>query len=124
MNSKLSMAMRLILGLVMAVFGLNKFFMFLEMPPPPESAGAFFGAMAATGFMFGLIGFVETVAGVLLLLNKATKFALLMLFPISIGILLFHLFLDPAGGIMGYVLVLFNILLIYDNWDGYKSLFD
>ncbi|MDA8596626.1 DoxX family membrane protein [Flavobacteriaceae bacterium] len=124
MNSKLSMVLRLLLGLVMLVFGLNKFLLFIEMPAPPDDAGAFYGAMAATGYLFSLVAITEIAVGVMLLLDKWSNFALVLIAPVSVNIVLFHIFLDPMGGMVGFLLAIINILLIWDRWDAYKSLFN
>ena len=54
---------RVFLGLAFVVFGLNGFLQFIPMPAPPEKAGAFLGALAATGYMFPLIKGTELFAG-------------------------------------------------------------
>ena len=53
---------RIVLGLIFFAFGLNYFLHFIPMPEemPPE-AGAFMGALAATGYMFYLIKVTEIV---------------------------------------------------------------
>jgi putative oxidoreductase len=53
---------------------------------------------------------VEIVIGIFLLLNKWVAFSLIVLVPISVNILLFHLFLDIPG-ISGALLVavIFNV---------------
>jgi putative oxidoreductase len=49
LKEKLPTASRIALGLIFTVFGLNGFFGFIPQPPPPEAAGAFAGALAASG---------------------------------------------------------------------------
>ena len=90
-------AARVLLGLVFFVFGLNGFLQFIPQPPPPENAGAFLGALAATGYMFPLIKGVEVVAGALLLANRFSPLALALLAPNVVNIVLFHSVLAPAG---------------------------
>ena len=48
-------AARLFLGLVFTVFGLNFFLHFIPTPPPPPRAGAFAGALFASGYLFPLL---------------------------------------------------------------------
>ena len=95
---------RIALGLMFVVFGLNGFLQFMPQPPVPEPAGAFLGALAATGYMFPLIKAVEIVAGALLLSRTAIPFALVLLAPIIVNIALFHTVLAPSYG-MAIVLV-------------------
>jgi putative oxidoreductase len=90
-------AARLFLGLVFTVFGLNFFLHFLPTPPHPAKAGAFAGALFASGYLFPLLKVTEVAMGVLLLSNRFVPLALAVLAPVIVNILGFHLFLAPAG---------------------------
>lgn len=105
-TAKLPTVARLFLGLVFTVFGLNGFLNFLPMPQIPEAAGAFLGALGATGYMFPLIKATEVVAGVLLLSNRFVPLALTLLAPVVVNIALFHAVLDaPQSMVMPVILV-------------------
>ncbi len=123
MNSKVTTALRIILGLLLIVFGANKFFMFMPSPELPEAAAEFMGALGKTGYMFYLIGAVEVVAGLLLVLKKWVPFALILFAPVAVNILLFHLKLDIANIGPGILISILTVILIYANWNHYKSLF-
>ena len=92
-------AARTLLGALFMVFGLNGFLGFLPAPEIPAPAGAFFVALAGTGYMLPLIKGTEIVAGLALLSGRAVPLALTVLAPITVNILLFHLFLAPGLGI-------------------------
>ena len=124
MNAKLSMILRILLGLVLVIFGANKFFNFMPAMEMPEAAGKFMGAMMATGYMLKLVGATEVVVGLLLITKKWMPFALVVLAPISVNMVFFHLALAPAGIGPAAIVTIINILLIYDNWDKYKGLFE
>lgn len=123
MNSKLTMVLRLLTGLIFVVFGVNKFAGFMPNPELPEAAGSFIGALIGTGYMWQTMGVIYIVAGLLLLINKAVPFALLLLAPMVVNIFLFHAVLAPAGlvGPSGLVVILL-ILLFYGYWDRFKGL--
>lgn len=123
MNSKLSMVLRIFLGLLLVVFGANKFLGFMPAMELPAPAGNLMGAMMESGYLFKLIGATEIVVGLLLLVKKWVPLALVVLAPISVNIVFFHLFLAPEGIAPAAVVALLNIVLIYANWDRYKSLF-
>jgi hypothetical protein len=59
----------------------------------------FIDALKATGYMWELIAVVITVGGLSLLLGRFVPLALIVLAPISLNILLIHLFNPSAGGI-------------------------
>jgi uncharacterized membrane protein YphA (DoxX/SURF4 family) len=118
---------RILLGLGFTAFGLNAFIPFMgkgkaEMP---QAAMDFAGAMMKTGYMFKLVGGTQLVAGVLLLFNFFTPLALILLMPVLVNIILFHLFLSPAPGAFAPGIVL-TALALYLAWvyrDYYRSLF-
>ncbi|MES2747506.1 MAG: DoxX protein [Bacteroidota bacterium] len=125
MNSQFTRIVRILLGFILIVFGLNKLLSeaFIPLPILPERAGDFMASLGATGYVLKTVGFIEIGIGVLLLIKKWIAFALIVLVPISLNIVLFHLFLDVSG-IGGALLVaLLNGILIYKHWTQYKPLF-
>jgi hypothetical protein len=123
-NDKLIKALRMLLGFVLLVFSLNGFFGFLPMPAPPTAASEFLQSMDRAGFVFPLLYGVEILLGVMLLFNLYSALAILGFVPIALNILLYHLFLDPAGGLVGYITVLVEILLLTAYFSYYKNLFN
>lgn len=119
-NHKTITAARYVLGLMLFVFGLNGFLQFLPMPEMPEAAGRFLGAMMETGYLFTLVKLVEITVGVLLLTNRFVPLALVLLAPVSVNIVAFHLFLDPAGIAAGAVVFLLNVFLLF----AYKPVYE
>jgi uncharacterized membrane protein YphA (DoxX/SURF4 family) len=111
---------RIVMGLGFTVFGLNGFLHFIPEPktPMPEGAGAFAGALMKTGYMFQMIAGTQLLVGVLLLLNRFVPLALVLIMPVLVNIIAFHLFLAPAGWIPGAV---FMALELYLAWAYRKS---
>lgn len=112
---------RILLGAGMVVFGLNKFLNF--MPPPeglPAPALNFLGALIGSGYLFQVIAVVEIVCGALILLGFLVPLALTVLAPVTINIVLFHVFLAPTGVAPGLVFLGLNLFLLI----AYKSRFD
>lgn len=113
---------RILFGLMFAVFGLNGFLNFIPPPeaPMPEGAVAFGGALMKTGYMFPLIKGVELLVGILLLANRFVPLALVLLAPVVVNIVAFHVFLAPTGTGMSLVVL---ALEIYLAWAYRKSYF-
>jgi uncharacterized membrane protein YphA (DoxX/SURF4 family) len=120
MNSKLTLVFRLLLAIVLLVFGSNKFFPFLSMPALEGEAASFMGFLAGTGYFFTLIGFIEVLTGLLLLINKWKGFALILFAPVSVHILLYHFNFDLGGLPLGGAVFALNALLIFTYWKNYK----
>jgi putative oxidoreductase len=95
MNSAAAIA-RFVLGLVFVVFGLNGFLNFMPMGPVPALAGQFFGALIQSHYM-AVVLTLEIVSGLLLVTNSYALLATTFVAPILVNILLFHIFMAPAG---------------------------
>jgi uncharacterized membrane protein YphA (DoxX/SURF4 family) len=121
MNSKVFMVLRILLGLFVLVFGLNKFFHFIPMEEMGEAAGNYFGALTATKTIT-LVAIVEIVAGLALIFNKFGALLTLILMSVSINAVLFHATLDPANIAGSLVLLVLNIVVLYSYKDKYKDL--
>jgi putative oxidoreductase len=87
---------RILLGLVFLVFGLNGFVNFLHAPIPPGAAGQFMGLLGPTVYLH-FVFLVQIVGGLLLLSGQFLPLALVLLGPVLVNILLFHIALAPAG---------------------------
>jgi putative oxidoreductase len=117
MKNKLPCIVRTLLGLIFLIFGLNGFFHFLPMPPMKDAVGALMGAYAQTGYMFPFIFVTQTLVGIMLLTNSWAPLALVILAPVVVHIILFHIFLDPSGLPMPIVVLVAGIYLAY-SWRG------
>lgn len=123
MKTKIELAVRLILGLMLAVFGANKFLHFMPMPDPPEAGGKFLGALMEAGYVFPFVGAVFLLVAVLLFLNRAVPFGLILLAPMTVNILLYHLKFDVAGIGAGVLLAILHVTLAFMHRDRFAPLF-
>ena len=125
MNSMFTRIVRILLGLILVLFGLNKLLPnpFIPLPELPVKASEFMTSLANTGYVLKTVGLLEILIGALLLLKKWVAFALVVLVPISLNILLFHLFLDASAIGGALVVAVLNGILIYKHWSQYKPLF-
>ena len=106
-------AARLFLGFGFTVFGLNAFLHFMPLPSPPPGAGAFLGALGASGYFFPLLKATEVITGLLLLSGLLVPLSLAVLAPILVNIIAFHLFLEPSGLLVPLALVAAEIYLAW-----------
>ncbi|WP_433966964.1 DoxX family membrane protein [Tunturiibacter gelidiferens] len=115
---------RILLGLVFLVFGLNDFFHFIPNQPIPGDAGVFANILYTHGWMT-FHGILYTIAGILLLIGRYVPVALVILGPILVNILMFHLTLIPgaAGVSPGLVCTLLELFLIWAYWPAFAGIF-
>ena len=88
---------RVLLGWIFVVFGLNGFFHFIQPPEMSEAAGSLMGALVATGYFMVVVKLVEVVSGLMILTGRFLPLGLVLLAPVSVNILLLHIFLDQNG---------------------------
>lgn len=104
---------RILLGLILIIFPLNALFVKAFKPAMPEQAQALMTAFAQSGYLLTFIQGTELLIGLLLVTGYFTPLAILLLLPISVNILLFHLFLAPPVAGPGLLIFLMNIFLLY-----------
>jgi uncharacterized membrane protein YphA (DoxX/SURF4 family) len=104
---------RVLLGLIFVVFGLNGFFHFIPTPEMNEAAGSLMGAFMATGYFLMVVKVVEVVSGLMILSGRFLPLGLILLAPVSVNILLFHLFLDQGGLPMAIFIVAMQLFLAW-----------
>ncbi|HEV3193826.1 MAG TPA: DoxX family protein [Polyangiaceae bacterium] len=121
-SNRASAIARILLGLVFVVFGLNGFLHFIPSPPPPASAAAFIGGLFSAAYMLPLIKGVEVVAGALLLGNRFVPLSLALLAPNVVNIVLFHVFLAPAGIVLALMVLALELYLAWSYRDAYRPM--
>jgi uncharacterized membrane protein YphA (DoxX/SURF4 family) len=114
---------RLLLGLIFFVFGLNGFLQFLDMGPMPAGlAGQFIGALFQSHYLWVVSG-LQVIGGALLLLNRFVPLALVLLGPVIVNILLYHLLLNPAGIVMAIVVTVLWFIVFYAHRRYFSGIF-
>ena len=117
----LPMLARVVLGLIFAVFGVIGLFELGPQPEMSEEAGAFMGAIMDTGYLWPVIKVSEIVCGVLLILGMFVPLALVVLAPIALNILLFHVFLAPEGSVIGIVILVLGLYIAHQHRESYSA---
>jgi len=121
----LALVARLLMGLAFLVFGLNGFFHFLPMQPPPATptpATNFMGALMTTHYFF-VIAFLQGLCGILFLFNRYVPLALALICPVLVNILLFHALMSPADIMPGSLIMICWIIVYWHHRAAFKPLF-
>ncbi len=117
-----AMIARILLGLMFVVFGANAVVPFMPTGPlPGGTAGQFISAMAAAHYMVP-VGIFMVLSGLLLLINVFVPLALVILGPILVNILLFHLLMAPKTIVMGLVCTLLWFLVFSQNLSAFRGI--
>ncbi len=124
-NSKIILVARLLLGIILVTFGLNKFIDFMPALELPQAATDFFGAIIGTGYLFQVIAIVEIFTGITLLINRYVPLGLVLMAPITVNIILFHGFLDPSPNIgAGLLVLILQLYLMFANIESFRPLLE
>src|SRR6267378_2840509 len=114
---------RLLLGLVFVVFGLNGFLNFISMGPMPSGlAGQFIGALALSHY-FWVVAALQVAGGALLLVNRFVPLGLVLLGPVIVNIVLYHVFLNPSGIALAVVVVILWLIVFYGHRQYFSGIF-
>ena len=109
-----SLVARLLLGLIFLVFGLNGFLHFLPMPLPTGLALQFLTVIIASHYWVVIFA-VQVLGGLLLLINRFVPLALVILGPVIVNIVVFHLLMAPVGLPLAILVVVLWTLLAIRN---------
>ena len=122
--SKVVLVLRVLMGLPLVVLGANGFLEWFEVPTGTQPADAirFLHALEQGVYLMPLVRGVEILAGVLLLMGWLVPLALLLMAPLLVNYVAFHVFLDsPANGVLAYSLAGLELLLAICYGPSFRS---
>jgi len=114
---------RLLLGLIFVVFGLNGFLNFLSMGPMPSGlAGQFVGVLVMSHY-FWVVAALQVAGGALLLVNRFVPLGLVLLGPVIVNIILYHVFLNRTGIALAIVAAILWLIVFYAHRQYFSGIF-
>src|SRR6266852_1275355 len=113
---------RLLLGLVFVVFGLNGFLNFIKGPMPTGLAGQFIGALLLSHY-YWVVAVLQIAGGLLLVANRFVPLALVLLGPVIVNIICYHVFLNPSGAVPAAVVTVLWLIVFYGNRQHFSGIF-
>jgi putative oxidoreductase len=120
MKKTILTVLSVLFGLLLINGGLDKLFHYMPMPENiPEATMKDFTALMEISWLMPLIAVAEIVGGVLLIFTKTRALGALVVFPVMVGVLLTHIFVDPSGLIIAVVIWAILGWIIYENREKY-----
>lgn len=112
----------ILFALQFMIFGANKFLGFVNPPPPTDPI-----ALTFLGGMFGsylgkFVGFFEIVGSLLLIIPKTRFIGLLVLTPIMVNIIAFHIAHDNPGNGIWIIVTLIFCIVCYSQKENLQTL--
>ena len=114
---------RVLLGLIFVVFGLNGFLNFLSMGPMPTGlAGQFIGALFLSHY-YWVVAALQIIGGVLMLMNRFVPLALVLLGPVIVNIICYHVFLNRSGALLAALATVLWLIGFYGKRQYFSGIF-
>jgi uncharacterized membrane protein YphA (DoxX/SURF4 family) len=112
----------ILLGLLFIMASVVVLFHLAKMPPPPAGTpvASFMDAFGPTGYMT-FVKIMELTGGILVAIPVTRNFGLLVLGPIIVNILAFHVFIQKGEGLGNPMLIAIVLLALYLLWAGRKA---
>ena len=90
----LNKVLQYLLGLILLLYALNKFFQFMPVPEMRREAVSFYSSLVNTGYIMPVVAVFEILVALALFSGRYIALAMAVLFPLSLNFVFFHLFLD------------------------------
>jgi putative oxidoreductase len=121
MKNIIKPALRILLGIIFLINGVNMFAQFMPLPNPQQSdlAQRFLNILHEGGYFYPILGGVKILTALALFTNRYLPFMLVVMFPITLNGVLFHLKMDPMMAPVALVVMGVQGWLIYVNRDKY-----
>lgn len=111
---------RILMGLMFAFASIAFFFKLVDAPEQTGSVKIFNDGIAASIYLMPTVKVFELLCAIAFLSGKFVPLATVVIFPITLNILLFHVFLEPSGLPVALLLMLGNLFLTFYYRDKYK----
>ncbi|WCL49127.1 DoxX family protein [Leptospira sp. GIMC2001] len=119
-----TLVVRILLGFI---FTASSIVVLFDLVPQPELTGTmktFNDGIKASGYLMPLVKITELVCGISLLVGRFVPLSLIVIAPVTVNILMVHIFIDTEGLPIAVLLTLGNLFLAYVYREKYKGLFD
>lgn len=96
-----------------------------NLAPQPELTGnpkLFMEGVAASGYLMTLIKVTELLCGLAFVIGRFVPLATVVIAPITLNILFYHIFTDRSGLAVALFMVAANLFLAYRHWDKFRPM--
>ena len=114
---------RILLGFVFASMGVVSILKLGKMGGMPADATTFLTLMVTHNYST-VVAIIMLIGGLLLLVGRYVPLGLVLLGPILVNILLFHILFQVPGIIAGLVCTVLEVFLIWVYRSSFRGLFD
>ncbi len=114
---------RILLGLMFVVFGMNGFIGFLKPPQMPTGLpGEFMDVFFKSHWIWVVAG-CQVIGGALLLIGRYVTLGLVILGPVLVNILTYHITMDLKGIVPGVVCTILWAVIAWNKRENLRGIF-
>ena len=113
---------RILMGLMFLFASIVVLFNLMPHPEMKGNAKLFMDGITATGYFMTLLKTTELVCGLAFVVGRFVPLATVVIFPITLNILFYHVFVAPEGLPVAIPLMLGNLFLAYACRRNYRML--
>ena len=112
----------ILLGLMFLMASIPVLFHLMKMPPLPEGSpeAKFMEVFGPTGYMT-FVKVFEFAGAILVMIPRLRNFGLLLLGPVIVNILAFHILIKHGDGLGNPMLIAVIVIALYLLWDGRRK---
>lgn len=117
------MVCRILLGAMFVIFGFNGFFGFLKPPQMPTGLPGEFMDVFFKSHWIWVVAAAQVISGALLLVNRYVTLGLVILGPVLVNILTYHITMDLPGIVPGLVCTILWAIVAWSKRDNLRGIF-
>lgn len=121
MGKKINTTIRIIFGVLLIATGLFTLLAEVVTEGFNQRAADFTLALDATGYIVPIIAIIELLVGLFFILNRHVALGALLLFPLTINMVLFHVFLDMTMALPSIIFFGLNIFVAFTQVKKYRE---
>ncbi len=113
---------RTLMGLMFAFASISYFLKLMHEPEATGNVKIFNDGIVASVYLMPTVKVFELLCGIAFLSGRFVSLAAVVIFPIILNILMFHIFLMPSGIPLAALLLIGDLFLAYYYRDRYKAM--
>ena len=123
MKQKILNVWSILFGLLLLNGGLSKLFNYMPVPDNlPEALVKDNAAFMEIAWLMPLVAIAEVLGGILVMFRRTRALGILIIFPVMVGVLLIHLFVDQTNLAIAVVIWAIMLWIIFENREKYLGL--
>lgn len=118
----LNKGLQYLLGFILFLYALNKFIHFMPVPEMRNEAVSFYSSLVNTGYIMPVVAAFEILVALAMFTGRYIALAMVVLFPLSLNFVFFHLFLDPPNIIPALITLGMNVYFLFIYRGAYREM--